>query len=63
MKLKNLYDFKIIDDPRINKNGNICLFTITNANEEKNDYLINFFEALEDDDDVQNIYSNAELAK
>ena len=30
---------------------------------EKNDYLINFFEALEDDDDVQNIYSNAELAK
>ena len=31
--------------------------------QEKNDYLINFFEALEDDDDVQNIYSNAELAK
>tara|TARA_Y100001970_G_scaffold262265_1_gene346300 strand:- start:3587 stop:4309 length:723 start_codon:yes stop_codon:yes gene_type:complete len=30
---------------------------------EKNDYLINFFEALEDDDDVQNIYSNAEFAK
>ena len=30
---------------------------------EKNDYLINFFEALEEDDDVQNIYSNAELTK
>ena len=30
---------------------------------EKNDDLINFFETLEDDDDVQNIYSNAEFAK
>ena len=30
---------------------------------EKNEGLINFFEALEDDDDVQNIYSNAEFAK
>ena len=30
---------------------------------EKNDGLINFFEALEDDDDVQNIYSNAEFVK
>ena len=30
---------------------------------EKKDYLINFFETLEDDDDVQNIYSNAKLAK
>ena len=30
---------------------------------EKNDYLINFFEALEEDEDVQNIYSNAELTK
>jgi YebC/PmpR family DNA-binding regulatory protein len=28
---------------------------------EKNEDLINFFEILEDDDDVQNIYSNAEL--
>ena len=28
---------------------------------EKNDDLVNFFEALEDDDDVQNIYSNAEF--
>ena len=28
---------------------------------EKNESLINFFEALEDDDDVQNIYSNAEF--
>ena len=28
---------------------------------EKNDGLINFFEALEDDDDVQNIYSNAKF--
>ena len=27
---------------------------------EKND-LINFFETLEDDDDVQNIYSNAKF--
>ena len=30
---------------------------------DKNDDLINFFETLEDDDDVQNIYSNAELEK
>ena len=30
---------------------------------EKNEGLINFFEALEDDDDVQNIYSNAEFVK
>ena len=28
---------------------------------KKND-IINFFELLEDDDDVQNIYSNAKLA-
>ena len=30
---------------------------------EKNDNLINFFESLEEDDDVQNIYSNAEFIK
>ena len=30
---------------------------------EKSDDLINFFEILEDNDDVQNIYSNAELKK
>ena len=30
---------------------------------EKNEDLIDFFEALEDDDDVQNIYSNAEFVK
>ena len=29
----------------------------------KNEELINFFETLEEDDDVQNIYSNAEFAK
>ena len=29
---------------------------------EKNQDLINFFETLEDDDDVQNIYSNAKLS-
>ena len=29
---------------------------------EKNEDLINFFEKLEDDDDVQNIYSNAKLS-
>ena len=31
--------------------------------EEKNEDLINFFETLEEDEDVQNIYSNAEFAK
>ena len=31
--------------------------------EEKNEDLINFFETLEENDDVQNIYSNAEFAK
>ena len=30
---------------------------------DKNDDLINFFDTLEEEDDVQNIYSNAELAK
>ena len=30
---------------------------------EKHEDLINFFETLEEDDDVQNIYSNAEFAK
>ena len=30
---------------------------------EKNEDLINFFESLEEDDDVQNIYSNAEFEK
>tara|TARA_Y100000992_G_scaffold234919_1_gene165726 strand:- start:1215 stop:1937 length:723 start_codon:yes stop_codon:yes gene_type:complete len=31
--------------------------------EEKNDELINFFETLEEDDDVQNIFTNAKFAK
>ena len=30
---------------------------------EKNEDLINFFETLEEDDDVQNIYSNAEFVR
>ena len=30
---------------------------------DKNEDLINFFEALEEDDDVQNIYSNVEFTK
>ena len=30
---------------------------------DKNDDLIKFFDLLEDDDDVQNIYYNAELTK
>ena len=30
---------------------------------ERNDDLINFFETLEEDDDVQNIYSNAEFKR
>ena len=30
---------------------------------EKNEDLINFFETLEEDDDVQNVYSNAEFEK
>ena len=29
--------------------------------EENKDDLINFFEILEDDDDVQNVYSNAKF--
>ena len=33
------------------------------VSKEKNDNLINFFESLEDDDDVQNVYSNAEFTK
>ena len=30
---------------------------------EKNEDLIDFFENLEEEDDVQNIYSNADFAK
>ncbi len=33
------------------------------VSEENNDGLVNFFESLEDDDDIQNIYSNAEFTK
>jgi len=33
------------------------------VSKEKNDDLINFFETLEEDDDVQNVYSNAEFRK
>ena len=33
------------------------------VSKEKHEDLINFFETLEEDDDVQNIYSNAEFAK
>ena len=30
---------------------------------EKEEDLVNFFESLEEDDDVQNIYSNAKFSK
>ena len=33
------------------------------VSKEKNEDLTNFFELLEDEDDIQNIYSNAEFAK
>ena len=33
------------------------------VSKEKNDDLINFFETLEEDDDIQNVYSNAEFTK
>ena len=33
------------------------------VSKEKNEDLINFFDSLEEDDDVQNIYSNAEFLK
>ncbi len=33
------------------------------VSKERNEDLVNFFETLEDDDDVQNIYSNAEFTK
>ena len=33
------------------------------VSKEKNDDLVSFFEILEDDEDVQNVYSNAEFAK
>ena len=35
----------------------------TKISKDKNNDLINFFESLEEDDDVQNIYSNAEFTK
>ena len=33
------------------------------VSKEKNDDLINFFETLEEDDDIQNVYSNADFTK
>ena len=36
-------------------------FNSVKITKEKNENLINFFETLEDDEDVQNIYSNAEF--
>ena len=33
------------------------------VSKEKNDDLINFFETLEEDDDIQNVYSNAKFTK
>ena len=33
------------------------------VSKEKYDDLINFFETLEEDDDIQNVYSNAEFTK
>ena len=33
------------------------------VSKDKNDDLISFFESLEDDDDVQNVYSNAQFIK
>ena len=38
-------------------------FNRVEISNEKNEDLINFFETLEGDDDVQNIYSNAEFIK
>ena len=36
---------------------------IIKVSKDKNEDLINFFETLEEDDDVQNVYSNAEFEK
>ena len=33
------------------------------VSKEKSEDLINFFDSLEENDDVQNFYSNAELVK
>ena len=33
------------------------------VSKDKNDDLINFFETLEEDDDIQNVYSNADFTK
>tara|TARA_B100001093_G_C26611216_1_gene920285 strand:- start:252 stop:974 length:723 start_codon:yes stop_codon:yes gene_type:complete len=38
-------------------------FNSVEISKEKHEGLINFFETLEEDDDVQNIYSNAEFSK
>ena len=38
-------------------------FNSVEISKEKHEGLINFFERLEEDDDVQNIYSNAEFSK
>ena len=38
-------------------------FNSVQISKERTDDLVNFFETLEEDDDVQNIYSNAKFLK
>ena len=51
----NNYNFKIQNI------FNIKYIHIDGLSKEKNENLLNLFNTLEEDDDVQNIYTNAEL--
>ena len=51
----NNYNFKIQNI------FNIKYIYIDGLSKEKNENLINFFISLEEDDDVQNVYSNVEF--
>ena len=51
------------DVRKISKRINKIDSQLDKISEERNEDLINFFETLEEDDDVQNIYSNAEFKR
>ena len=62
-------DANLSPDPRTQlwlagKPYNFPIFHFLNVkiSKEKSEDLVNFFELLEEDDDVQNVYSNAEFS-
>ena len=63
--INDIYNVKKVLEKRVNNfiSTDIAWIPLNSidVSKEKNDNLINFFETLEDNDDVQNIYSNAKF--